>query len=116
MPVSHRLPSVADRRGRVDFDRSLFSICARAAISGSLRSSGRIVRRLIVPPTDPSIVCAVGTFVTSTDAISAAGRSSKLMPERPAPDPTVETPLISVRLASVPRICTALPTPACRVI
>src|SRR3546814_6198509 len=49
---------VADSWGRVDFDKSLFSICARAAINGSLRSSGWIVRKLIVPPTDPSIVCA----------------------------------------------------------
>lgn len=70
----------------------------------------------MVPPTEPSIVLASGTLMTCTELIIEAARSSKLMPDRPEPDPTVETPLISTRLASVPQICTPRPTPASRVI
>ena len=116
MPVSQRLPTVPDRRGRHERARSLYSDCALNAKSGLERSRGRMVRRLMVPPTEPSIVLASETLITSTELIIEAARSSKLMPERPDPDPTVETPLISTRLASVPRICTPRPTPASRVI
>ena len=66
-------------------------------------------------PTD-SIVYASGAFVTSTEEMLAALPSSKSMPLRPEPDPTVETPLISMRFAFVPRIWTPVPTPAVRVI
>ena len=94
----------------------LFSPCTRNAANCSLSCKGRIVLRLIVPPTEPSIVFASGDLVTSKPAIIAAETSSKSIPLRPAPEPTVETPFISVRLASVPRICTPVPTPASRVI
>ena len=97
-------------------DRLLFSPCTLIDAKVSVSCKGRIVLKLIVPPTDPSIVLASGAFVTSTAAIIAAETSSKLMPLRPAPDPTVDTPFISVRFALVPRICTPVPTPASRVI
>ena len=70
----------------------------------------------MVPPTDPSMVFASGDFVTSTAEIMDAETSSKLIPLRPWPEPTVETPLISVLFAFVPRICTPVPTPAVLVI
>ena len=79
----------------------------------SVSSSGRIVFRFIVPPTEPSMVLASGVLVTSIDEIIAALTSSKSIPPRPelfspglAPvsEPTVVTPFISTRLALVPRI------------
>ena len=84
--------------------RLLSSPCILAAINGLFKSRGRMVFKLIVPPTDPSIVLASGTLVTSTPAIIEAFTSSKSIPVRPDPDPNVDTPLISVRLSSVPRI------------
>jgi hypothetical protein len=54
--------------------------------------------------------------VISTDDINAAGKSSKLIPPLPASAPTVDTPFISTLFSSVPRICTAVPTPAVLVI
>ena len=75
-----------------------------------------MVRRLIVPPTEPSIVFASGDLVTSTAEIIDALTSSKSIPLRPDPEPTVETPLNSILFALVPRICTPLPTPAVLVI
>ena len=75
-----------------------------------------MVFKFIVPPTEPSMVLASGDLVTSKPAIIDAETSSKSIPLRPVPEPTVDTPLISVLFASVPRICTPVPTPASRVI
>ena len=74
------------------------------APSRSVSSSGRIVFKLTVPPTEPSIVLASGDLTTSTLEMIEAETSSKLIPLRPAPEPTVDTPFISVLLALVPRI------------
>ena len=50
-----------------------------------------------MPPKDPSTISAVGTFTTSNDFTSAAGRSEKLIPPRLEPDGVVVLPLISTR-------------------
>ena len=115
-PVSQLSPKLAAMRGVMLSASSLYSPCTRMVATRSTMSSGRMVRRLMVPPTEPSIVRASGALMTSSEAMIAALTSSKLMPPRPCPEPTVDTPLISVRLSFVPRICTPLPTPARRVI
>ena len=88
----------------LSISKSLFCAFARKANTVSFNSSGRSVRRLIVPPTEPSIIFASGDFVTSTEEIKDAGKSSKLIPPRPAPAPTVLIPFISTLFWSVPRI------------
>jgi len=67
-------------------------------------SNGRIVRKLTVPPTEPSIVFASDAFVTSRPAMIDAETSSKLIPPRPVPAPTVCTPLINTLFELEPRI------------
>ena len=56
-------------------DRSLCSACMRTDAKRSFNSRGRMVRRLIVPPTVPSTALASGTLVTCSEEISDAGKS-----------------------------------------
>ena len=99
------LPYAPETRGcQPSMLRLLSSYCKDNAASGSDKSSGRIVLKLTVPPTEPSRVFASGDLMTSTAEIMAGFTSSKLIPLLPDPELTVATPLNSTRFAFVPRI------------
>src|SRR5690606_40930054 len=91
---------------------SAYSMSKEPASTGPFRSSGRVVFRLMVPPSAPSTISGVGDLITSTEERKLAGKSSKLMPFRPPP--TVERPFTSTRFCGRPRIETSEPTPKSR--
>src|SRR5690606_42092566 len=64
---------------------SAYSMSKEPASTGPFRSSGRVVFRLMVPPSAPSTISGVGDLITSTEERKLAGKSSKLMPFRPPP-------------------------------